>query len=139
MSEAYKCTRVSIGVPNVKLTIIRLVIFKDGAEVTTIYRSDDLSRYEFGAEVKYESDTNVSTFNVTMELYFGTSESKLKKVATTYFPEEGAGTRQYKVVFIGRFLKEKLGINTIGDLLNYCGVSAKATSCSFCIKLIWPY
>lgn len=138
MSEAYKCTTVSIGVPKVKLTIIRPVIFKDGAEVTTIYRSDDISRYEFGAEVKYESDTNISTFNVTMEL-FVTSGSTPKKVVTTYFPEQGAGTRQYKVVCKGKYLKEELGINTIGDLLNYCGVSATATSCSFCVKLIWPY
>jgi hypothetical protein len=130
MAETSKCVTISIVTPQITITINTIQIIRDGVVTNTIYKGEDLSRYQFRAELTVSGGTPDL---ITMVIYLGKDQSSLVEIGRASMPGY-SGTFGMSVG--GQGLKELYGYNKTDDILNKAGVST-LTSCSYCIKIIW--
>jgi hypothetical protein len=130
MAETSKCATISIGQVQITVTINNIYVIRDGVAVSTIYKGEDLSRYQFRAELTVSGGTPST---ITMVIYLGKDQSNLVEIGRGSIPGY-SGT--FGMSLDGRTLMDLYGYRTTDDILNKAGVSA-LTSCAYCVKIIW--
>jgi len=130
MAETGKCATVSIAVPQITVTINSIYVIRDGAAVSTIYRGEDLSRYQFRADLTVSGGTPST---ITMVIYLGKDQNSLVEVGRGSIPGYSGS---FGMALDGKTLMDLYGYRTTDDMLNKAGVSA-LTSCAYCVKIIW--
>jgi len=128
MSDTSKCITIAVAQP--AITINSIGIKRDGADTTTIYKGEDITRYSFWANITVSNGTPAL---ITMHIYFGKDQNNLVEIGSGSIPGySGTGT----MLMDGSTLKSLYGYSTINDILNKANV-ASLTSCSYCIKIEW--
>jgi hypothetical protein len=130
MAETSKCVTVSIGQVQITVTINNIYVIRDGVATNTIYKGEDITRYQFRAELTVSGGTPST---ITMVVYLGKDQSNLVEIGRGSIPGY-SGT--FGMSLDGVKLRELYGYNTTDDILNKAGVST-LTSCAYCVKIIW--
>jgi hypothetical protein len=130
MTETSKCVTISIGQVQITVTINNIYVTRDGVATSTIYKGEDLSRYQFVASLTVSGGTPST---ITMVIYLGKDQNSLVEVGRGSIPGYSGS---FNMAIDGKTLMDLYGYKTTDDILNKAGVSA-LTSCSYCIKIIW--
>jgi hypothetical protein len=130
MAETSKCVTVSIATPQITVTINNIYVIRDGVAANTIYKGEDITRYQFRAELTVSGGTpNL----LTMVIYLGKDQNSLVEIGRGSIPGY-SGT--FGMALDGKTIMDLYGYETTDDILNKAGVSTLA-SCAYCIKIIW--
>ena len=130
MAETSKCVTISIGQVQITVTINNIYVIRDGVATNTIYKGEDITRYQFRAELTVSGG---APSTITMVIYLGKDQNNLVEIGRGSIPGY-SGT--FGMSLDGNKLRELYSYMTTDDILNKAGVSA-LTSCSYCIKIIW--
>jgi len=130
MAETSKCVTVSIATPQITVTINNIYVIRDGVATSTIYKGEDITRYQFRAELTVSGGTPST---LTMVIYLGKDQNNLVEIGKGSIPGY-SGT--FGMSLDGRTMMDLYGYRTTDDMLNKAGVST-LTSCAYCIKIIW--
>ena len=128
MGDTSTCITVSIAQPTIKINSID--IKRDGVSTSTIYKGEDLARYEFWANLTVSNGTPAL---ITISVYLGKDQNNLVEIGSGSIPGY-SGT--FSMGLEGVTLKELYGYTTTDDILNKAGVTS-LTSCSYCVKIVW--
>ena len=130
MAETSKCVTISVGQVQITVTINNIYVIRDGVATNTIYKGEDITRYQFRADLTVSGGTpNL----ITMVIYLGKDQNNLVEIGRGSIPGYSGS---FGMSLDGRTLMDLYGYKTTDDILNKAGVSA-LTSCSYCIKIIW--
>jgi len=126
VAETSKCITVSVEQPQPVVTIEKVFVTRDGVETTTIYKNENLSRYDFGVRVTV---SNATVAYLTIKLIVNNVEvvsGTLTGVSPSTFTWKwtGEGLRDYK------------GWVLVQDMLNAVG-AGDSTTVDICQKLEW--
>jgi hypothetical protein len=130
MAETSKCTTISIGQVQITVTINNIYVTRDGVTTSTVYKGEDLSRYQFVASLTVSGGTPST---ITMVIYLGKDQNSLIEVGRVSIPGYSGS---FNMALDGKTLMDLYGYKTTDDILNKAGVST-LTSCAYCIKIIW--
>jgi hypothetical protein len=130
MAETSKCVTISIGQVQITVTINNIYVIRDGVAVSTIYKGEDITRYQFRADLTVSGGTPDL---LTMVIYLGKDQNSLVEIGRGSIPGY-SGT--FGMSLDGKTLKDLYGYSKTDDILNKAGVST-LTSCAYCIKIIW--
>jgi len=126
MPEASKCVTVSIEEPQPVVTIEKVFVTRDGVETTTIYKNENLSRYEFGVRVTV-SNTTVAYLTIKLLV------NNVEVVSGTL---TGVSPSTFTWKWTGSGIRDSKGWVLVQDMLNAVGAGSK-TSVDICQKLVW--
>jgi hypothetical protein len=130
MAETGKCVTVSIGQVQITVTVNSIYVIRDGIAVSTIYRGEDITRYQFRADLTVSGGTPDL---ITMVIYLGKDQNSLVEIGRGSIPGYSGS---FGMSLDGRTLMDLYGYKTTDDILNRAGVSTQ-TSCAYCVKIIW--
>ena len=130
MAETSKCVTISIGQVQITVTIIKIYVYRDGVATGTIYKGEDLSRYQFRADLTVSGGTPNT---ITMVIYLGKDQNSLVEIGRGSIPGYSGS---FAMALDGKTLMDLYGYSTTDDILNKAGVSTQ-TSCAYCVKIIW--
>jgi hypothetical protein len=130
MAETSKCVTVSVGQVQITVTINNIYVIRDGVAVSTIYKGEDITRYQFRADLTVSGGTPDL---LTMVIYLGKDQNSLVEIGRGSIPGYSGS---FGMSLDGKTLKDLYGYSKTDDILNKAGVST-LTSCSYCVKIIW--